>query len=55
MPINQSIELQGAYEKMNVDVSFVAVHGAAHGGQVFYTDANLERALGFIKRTIGAR
>jgi acetyl esterase/lipase len=55
MPINQSIELQGAYEKLNIDASFVAVHGAAHGGQVFYTGANLERAMAFLKRTIAAR
>lgn len=55
MPINQSIELQGAYEKVNVEASFVAVHGAAHGGQVFYTGSNLERALGFLRVTIGPR
>jgi acetyl esterase/lipase len=54
MPINQSIELQGAYEKLNIEASFIAVHGAAHGGQVFYTGANLERAKEFLKRTIGA-
>jgi acetyl esterase/lipase len=53
MPINQSIELQGAYEKVKVEASFVAVHGAAHGGQVFYTGANLERAMGFLGMTIG--
>ena len=52
MPINQSIELQGAYEKLNIEVSFIAVHGAAHGGQVFYTGANLERALGFLRVTL---
>lgn len=53
MPINQSIELQGAYEKEKVEVTFVAVHGAAHGGQVFYTGENLQRALAFLQRTIG--
>ncbi|MEO8482851.1 MAG: alpha/beta hydrolase [Acidobacteriota bacterium] len=55
MPINQSHELQGAYEKMNLDVAFVVVHGSAHGGQAFYTNANLERAVAFLKRTIGTQ
>ena len=32
MPINQSHELQGAYEKTGLDVYFDVVHGAAHGG-----------------------
>jgi dipeptidyl aminopeptidase/acylaminoacyl peptidase len=53
MPINQSIELQGVYEQMHLDSSFVAVHGAAHGGEVFYTGANLERALAFLRTALG--
>src|SRR4030095_3930750 len=36
MPINQSHELCGAYEKANLSVQFVVVHGAAHGGAAFY-------------------
>ena len=36
MPINQSHELQGAYEKMGLDVYFDVVHGAAHGGDQFF-------------------
>lgn len=54
MPINQSHELQGAYEQLGLDVTFVVVHGAAHGGQAFYTGENLERALAFLRRTIGS-
>jgi acetyl esterase/lipase len=36
MPINQSHELSGAYEKAGAPVQFIVVHGAAHGGAVFY-------------------
>jgi acetyl esterase/lipase len=36
MPINQSHELCGAYEKLNLPVQFVVVHGAVHGGAAFY-------------------
>lgn len=53
MPINQSHELQGAYEQAGLDVGFVVVHGSAHGGQAFYTGRNLERAVAFVQRTIG--
>lgn len=39
MPINQSHELHNAYKQNNLFVQFEVVHGAAHGGAVFY-DAN---------------
>jgi len=55
MPINQSHELQGAYEKLGLDVAFVVLHGSAHGGQAFYTQSNLERAFAFLRRTIGSK
>jgi acetyl esterase/lipase len=54
MPINQSHELQGAYEQLGLDVTFVVVHGSAHGGDAFYTGKNLDRAVDFLRRTIGA-
>jgi acetyl esterase/lipase len=54
MPINQSHELQGAYEALGLDSTFIVVHGSAHGGQAFYTGANLDRAVAFLSRTIGA-
>jgi hypothetical protein len=53
MPINQSHELEGAYEALGLDVALVVLHGAAHGGDVFYQGARLERALAFLRRTIG--
>lgn len=53
MPINQAHELQGAYEKLGLDVAFDVVHGAAHGGNAFLEGEHLERALAFLRRTIG--
>ncbi len=53
MPINQSHELQGAYEKAGLDVHFDVVHGAAHGGDAFFSPDRKARALAFLRRTIG--
>jgi acetyl esterase/lipase len=53
MPINQSHELQGAYEKAGLDVEFAVVHGAAHGGSEFFGSKQLQRVLSFLARTIG--
>lgn len=55
MPINQSHELQGAYEKLGLDVSLVVVHGSAHGGEAFYTGQHLATAMTFLTRTVGSR
>jgi acetyl esterase/lipase len=48
MPINQSHELQGAYERQGLQVDFIVVHGAAHGGDAFYTPENVERVVTFL-------
>src|SRR5262245_23014071 len=53
MPINQSHELHGAYKKLALDVSFEVVHGAAHGGTAFFDGERSEKALAFLRRTIG--
>ncbi len=53
MPINQSHELQGAYEKAGLDVSLDVVHGAAHGGDLFFSPARIQRVVAFLHRTIG--
>ena len=53
MPINQSHELQGAYEKAGLDVAFDVVHGAAHGGDAFFAPDRVARAVAFLRRTIG--
>jgi acetyl esterase/lipase len=43
MPINQSHELVGAYNRHAVQVKFEVVHGGAHGGEGFFTDPQLNR------------
>jgi acetyl esterase/lipase len=48
MPINQSHELEGAYEKQGLEVDFIVVHGAAHGGDAFYSSENVERVVTFL-------
>src|SRR4029450_8394904 len=53
MPINQAHELQGAYERLGLDVQFDVVHGGAHGGDLFVAPEHLNRALAFLHRTIG--
>jgi len=57
MPINQSHEMEGAYESLGLDVFFDVVHGALHGDgnrePRFFSPARIERAVAFLKRTIG--
>jgi dipeptidyl aminopeptidase/acylaminoacyl peptidase len=53
MPINQSHELHGLYKARKLDGEMVVVHGAVHGGDVFYSGDHLGRALAFLTRTIG--
>ena len=53
MPINQSHELQGAYEKAGLDVQFDVVHGAAHGGDAFFLPEHVDKVIAFLRRTIG--
>jgi hypothetical protein len=47
--------LHGACKRLGLDVEFIVVHGAAHGGQAFYGGANLERAVAFLRRTLESR
>jgi len=53
MPINQSHELEGAYEQLGLDVRFVVVHGAGHGGPEFTSESNAATTVDFLRRTIG--
>ena len=43
MPINQSHELVGAYNKVGLPVHFEVVYGGKHGGAGFFTDEQLLR------------
>jgi acetyl esterase/lipase len=52
MPINQSHELEGVYKKHGLEVDFIVVHGAAHGGDAFYSSENVERVTAFLRATL---
>jgi acetyl esterase/lipase len=52
VPINQSHEMEGAYERQNLPVEFVVVHGAAHGGEAFFNEANFKRATSFLNQNL---
>jgi acetyl esterase/lipase len=49
MPINQSHELHGAYQKVKAPVQFEVVHGAAHGGAAFYDAERLALVRRFLR------
>ena len=50
MPINQSLELLGAYQNAKAPVQFEVVHSAAHGGARFYDAERHEIARRFLRR-----
>lgn len=50
MPINQALELFGAYKKAKADVQFEVVHGAAHGGAIFFDAERLAVVKKFLRR-----
>lgn len=53
MPINQSLQMLGAYKEKGLDATFDPVHGAVHGGPGFFDEEHLANALAFLQRTIG--
>jgi acetyl esterase/lipase len=53
MPVNQSLELEAAYRRAKLSVDTMIVDGAGHGDKAFMTGEPAERALAFLKRTIG--
>jgi acetyl esterase/lipase len=52
MPINQSHELEGAYAARGLDATFVVVHGAGHGGAVFFDAEHLRLVAEFLDRQL---
>ena len=52
MPINQSLQMLGVYEELGLNVKFIPVHGAVHGGPQFFDKKPLPMALEFLDRTI---
>lgn len=53
MPINQSLQMLGAYKAHGLDATFDPVHGAVHGGPGFFDEEHLANALAFLARTVG--
>ena len=49
MPINQSHELAGAYEKLGLPVVFKVMHGSAHGGPAFTDETSLRLIDRFLR------
>jgi dipeptidyl aminopeptidase/acylaminoacyl peptidase len=52
MPINQTHELEGAYGRLGLEAELIVVHGAAHGGDAFYSPDNVERVTAFLNATL---
>ena len=50
MPINQSHELQGAYEAAGLPVQFHVIHGAKHGGSEFYDKTRIKLIREFLDK-----
>lgn len=50
MPVNQALELWGAYQKAKAPVTLEIVPGAAHGGAVFYDEERMTLVKAFLKR-----
>jgi dipeptidyl aminopeptidase/acylaminoacyl peptidase len=48
MPINQSHELEGAYERAGLDAKLIVVHGAGHGGAAFYDAERTKLVAAFL-------
>lgn len=52
MPINQSLQLWGVYKEKGVEATFDAVHGAPHGGPLFYTPEHQKPVVAFLKKSL---
>jgi acetyl esterase/lipase len=50
MPVNQALELLGAYQKAEASVQLEIVHGAGHGGAAFYDAERLAVVRKFLRR-----
>jgi acetyl esterase/lipase len=50
MPINQAHELAGVYKKVGRPVHFEVIHGAGHGGLLFYHTDRLRLVMDFLEQ-----
>lgn len=54
VPINQSHELDAAYKKHKLDVTFEVVHGGAHGGKEFFDDKRNALVEAFLRKHLSS-
>ncbi len=52
MPVNQSLQMWGVYKAAKLDVTFDPVHGAPHGGPLFFTAEHQQAVVAFLRRTL---
>jgi acetyl esterase/lipase len=52
VPVNQSLELQGAYRALGLDVELHLVPGVGHMDQIYYTPAYTEILARFLSRVL---
>ena len=50
MPVNQALELLGAYERVKAPAQLEVVHGAVHGGAMFYDAERLKVVRTFLRQ-----
>jgi acetyl esterase/lipase len=53
MPVNQSLELDGAYRKAGLPVELFILHGVGHDGGPFFQGEPAAKVVQFLGRTIG--
>jgi acetyl esterase/lipase len=53
-PINQSHELQGAYEQVGRPVELIVVHGGKHGGDKFFDELRIAAVADFLNRALSS-
>jgi acetyl esterase/lipase len=52
MPVNQGLEMLGAYKKLNLPVTFEPVHGGSHGGRLFFTPEQFQQVADFLNSNL---
>ncbi len=53
MPVNQSLELHGAYQNLGLHSQLEVVFGGKHGGNGFFTDEQLDRIASQLQNALG--
>ncbi len=52
MPMNQSLELEGAYKRSGRRVELIIVHGGVHGGEGFFDREMLQKVRTFLNNEV---